>query len=118
MVANRRSASSSPINASSNSRPKSRHGSRDGHAELRADPRHVRYALVGLGHIAQAAVLPGFEHARKNSRLLALVSDDAEKLTKIGRKHGIEGRFAYQQFDDLCASGEIDAVYILSLIHI
>ena len=29
----------------------------------------VRYAVVGLGHIAQAAVLPAFLHAQRNSRL-------------------------------------------------
>ena len=40
----------------------------------------IRYAVVGLGHIAQVAVLPAFAHARRNSRLTALVSDDATKL--------------------------------------
>ena len=44
-----------------------------------ATPRKgiVRYAVVGLGHIAQVAVLPAFAHARRNSRVVALVSDDA-----------------------------------------
>ena len=27
----------------------------------------VRYAVVGLGYIAQVAVLPAFKHASKNS---------------------------------------------------
>jgi len=39
----------------------------------------VRYAVVGLGHIAQVAVLPAFAHARRNSRLAALVSNDPTK---------------------------------------
>lgn len=39
----------------------------------------IRYAVIGLGHIAQVAVLPGFRHARKNSRLAALVSGDRKK---------------------------------------
>ena len=43
-------------------------------------PQHgkslVRYAVVGLGHIAQVAMLPAFAHARRNSRITALVSDD------------------------------------------
>ena len=38
--------------------------------------RVVRYAVVGLGHIAQVAMLPAFAHARRNSRLVAVVSDD------------------------------------------
>ena len=35
----------------------------------------VRYAVVGLGHIAQVAVLPAFAHARRNSELVAVVSE-------------------------------------------
>ena len=30
--------------------------------------KQVRYAVVGLGHIAQVAVLPAFGNARRNSR--------------------------------------------------
>jgi predicted dehydrogenase len=43
----------------------------------------VRYAVVGLGHIAQVAVLPAFAHARRNSRLTAQVSDDPTKLKAL-----------------------------------
>jgi hypothetical protein len=39
----------------------------------------IRYAVVGLGHIAQVAVLPAFAHARSNSQLTALVSTKAKK---------------------------------------
>ena len=49
----------------------------------------VRYAVVGLGHIAQVAVLPGFAHAR-NSRLAALVSGDPQKLRQLGKKYAVE----------------------------
>ena len=41
----------------------------------------IRYAVVGLGHIAQVAMLPAFAHAKRNSRLTALVSDDARYIT-------------------------------------
>ena len=71
----------------------------------------VRYAVVGLGHIAQAAVLPAFAHA-KNSRLTALVSGDPMKLSKFSRRYGIENTFSYEDYDDLLGSGIIDAVYI------
>ena len=47
----------------------------------------VRYAVVGLGYIAQAAVLPAFAHARRNSELTALVSDDPVKLKKLARDY-------------------------------
>jgi glucose-fructose oxidoreductase len=66
---------------------------------------------VGLGYIAQVAVLPAFAHAKK-SKLAALVSDDSTKLRKLGAKYGVERRIDYAEFPELLASGEIDAVYI------
>src|SRR5579862_3399260 len=71
----------------------------------------IRYAVVGLGHIAQVAVLPAFSHA-ENSELVALVSGDRKKLQALGGKYGIERRYDYSQFDDLLRSGGVDAVYI------
>src|SRR5262245_23368569 len=72
--------------------------------------KRVRYAVVGLGHIAQVAVLPAFAHAA-NSRLAALVSDDPVKRDEVGDKYQVEARFSYEQYDECLASG-IDAVYI------
>ena len=43
----------------------------------------IRYAVVGLGHIAQVAVLPAFAHAARNSVLTALVSSDPAKLSTL-----------------------------------
>ena len=54
----------------------------------------VRYAVVGLGHIAQVAVLPAFRHAR-NSRLAALVSGDRQKRAQLSRKYKVPA-FAYE----------------------
>lgn len=71
----------------------------------------VRYAVVGLGHIAQVAVLPGFAHAR-NSQLAALVSGDPRKLKQIGKKYGVPLMYSYEQYDECLRSGAIDAVYI------
>src|SRR5467141_1835651 len=59
--------------------------------------RKVRYAVVGLGHLAQVAVLPAFKSA-KNSQLVALVSEDAEKRKKLGRKYGIDRVFSYEEY--------------------
>ena len=81
-----------------------------------ATPR-VRYAVVGLGHIAQVAVLPAFAHA-ENSEITALVSDDPEKLEKLGRKYKVRGRFAYDQYDECLCSGLVDAVYIALPNHL
>ncbi len=74
--------------------------------------RQVRYAVVGLGHIAQVAVLPAFGNARRNSKLAALVSGDPEKLSAMAEKYGAARTCGYDGYDALLASGEIDAVYI------
>jgi predicted dehydrogenase len=70
----------------------------------------VRYAVVGLGHIAQVAVLPAFAHARRNSKLVAVVSDDRTKKREITRRYRLDHAFSYAQFED-CLN-EVDAVYI------
>src|SRR5688572_15777724 len=70
----------------------------------------VRYALVGMGHIAQAAVLPAFAHAKRNTRLTALVSDDPGKLKALSRKYKIDGCYSYDEYEECLA--HVDAVYI------
>ena len=70
----------------------------------------VRYAVVGLGHIAQVAVLPAFAHARRNSRLAAVVSDDRTKRREIARRYRLDSAFSYAEFEQ-CLE-QVDAVYI------
>jgi len=69
----------------------------------------VRYAVVGLGHIAQVAVLPAFAHAR-NSRLVAVVSGDAAKRREIARRYRLDHAFDYDDYE-ACLE-HVDAVYI------
>jgi predicted dehydrogenase len=70
----------------------------------------VGYAVVGLGHIAQTAMLPGFRNA-KNSRLAALVSDDEDKRDKLAGKYDVPG-YGYDQLEECLAREDVDAVYI------
>jgi len=72
--------------------------------------RKVRYAVVGLGHIAQVAVLPAFAHARRNSRLTTIVSGDPEKLAQVGDKYRVPVRGTYDELDACLRN--VDAVYI------
>jgi glucose-fructose oxidoreductase len=65
--------------------------------------------VVGLGHIAQVAVLPAFRHAR-NSRLTALLSDDRAKLKTIAKKYKVEHTHTYEDYE-ACLE-HVDAVYI------
>ena len=50
----------------------------------------VRYAVVGLGHIARVAVLSAVAHARRNSTLVAVVSDDRTKRREIAERYQVE----------------------------
>ncbi len=70
----------------------------------------VRYAVVGLGDIAQEAVLPAFVHT-DNAEVKALVSGDPIKREDLAHRYGARG-YSYQEYDKCLASGEIDAVYI------
>ncbi|QRN97190.1 Gfo/Idh/MocA family oxidoreductase [Archangium violaceum] len=73
--------------------------------------RQIGYAVVGLGHFAQDAILPAFKNARKNSRLVALVSGDPQKHRALGKRHGVPV-YTYDRYEECLALPEVDAVYI------
>jgi glucose-fructose oxidoreductase len=70
----------------------------------------IRYGVVGLGHIAQVAVIPAFAHARRNSQLAAIVSGDRTKRREVARRYRIDHTFTYDEFDECLRI--VDAVYI------
>ena len=71
----------------------------------------VRYAVVGVGWISQTAFLPGVEHTG-NSEVVAFVSGHEDKAAKVGEKYGVSALYEYGEYDNLLASGTIDAVYL------
>lgn len=71
----------------------------------------LRFAVVGLGHFAQTAILPAFRRNR-GFALRALVSGTDQKLRELGQKYKVDTLCDYDGYDALLASGEIDAVYI------
>jgi len=77
--------------------------------------KRIRYAVIGIGSIAQEAVLPGFKNAQ-NSELKALVSGDETKRKQLGERYGISRTFTYEQYDECL--GEVDAVYIALPNHL
>jgi glucose-fructose oxidoreductase len=91
---------------------KPRHNSPPAGRSNRSPRARIRYAVVGLGHIAQNAILPAFAHSQDNSELTALVSDDPVKLRALSREYGVENCFSYDDFELCLHSGIIDAVYI------
>ena len=74
--------------------------------------RKIRYGVVGLGNIAQVAVLPAFEHARETSELVALVSSDREKLAELGDRYDVGQSGSYDELESVLEKARADAVYI------
>jgi predicted dehydrogenase len=73
--------------------------------------KKVRYAVVGAGDIAQAAMMPGIAHTG-NSELVTIVTGDPEKARALAERYDLKDTYSYGQFDALLASGTIDAVYL------
>jgi predicted dehydrogenase len=71
----------------------------------------VRFAVVGLGHIAQVAVLPAFRQVRR-ATLTALVSGSGEKLEQLQQRYRVPHTFSYEEFDDCLACPDVDAVFV------
>jgi predicted dehydrogenase len=70
----------------------------------------IRYAVVGLGHIAQAAVLPAFKHA-ENSELVTLVTGNPEKDRELSKRYSVKA-YTYDDLENALDKEQVDAVYI------
>src|SRR4051794_11052876 len=101
----RRAAGRSGAGSEARVRPRVGGQSPESRSRPQTPKKHVRYAVVGLGHIAQTAVLPGFEHARKNSQLVALFSDDPIKLKELTRKYRVPIAGRYKEYEAFLNSG-------------
>jgi predicted dehydrogenase len=72
--------------------------------------KKIRYAVIGLGHIAQTAVLPAFEHA-ENSELAALITGDQEKHRELSERYGVKA-YNYDDLESAIENEGVEAVYI------
>lgn len=77
----------------------------------------LRYVVVGIGDIAQRAVLPAFEHAYSHARLVGLVSGDETKRRRLGRQYAVQ-TWSYDDYDACLASEDVDAVYLATPNHL
>jgi predicted dehydrogenase len=71
----------------------------------------VGYAVVGLGAIAQQAVLPAFAHSNK-ARLAAVVSGDKEKAEQLAGKFRAPHYYTYEAYAECLKNPAVEAVYI------
>ena len=66
--------------------------------------------MIGLGHIAQTAVLPAFRHAQ-NAKLVALISSDEEKRRKLAKKYRCDA-YSIDDLDTCLERPDVDALYV------
>jgi predicted dehydrogenase len=71
----------------------------------------IGFAVVGLGKIAQGSVLPAFANS-KHAKLVALVSSDRKKATRLARKFGAKSVYLRDEYAACLANPEVSALYI------
>jgi len=71
----------------------------------------VRFAVVGLGHFAQSAILPAFEKVMQ-AELVALISGTPKKLEVLREQYGVEHVSGYPGFETTLRNAHCDAVYV------
>jgi predicted dehydrogenase len=79
-----------------------------------APVKRIGYALVGLGKLTIAEILPAFGSC-KFSKVVALVSGDADKAGNLARQYGVDPAsiYNYENFDNIKNNPEVDVVYIV-----
>ena len=84
-------------------------------------PETVGYAVVGLGWISQAAMLPAFDNAGHNSRLVALVSGEERKRQALSDRYDLSyerDTFDYGALDQCLSRDDVDAIYLAVPNHL
>lgn len=76
-----------------------------------AHAKKVGFAVVGLGALARAAILPSFARV-KNARLVALVSREKKKAVQLAAKHRVPAFYSNDEFAVCLANPAVSAVYI------
>jgi len=79
-----------------------------------APSKPVGYAVVGLGSIAEVAVLPAFRKSKK-CKVVALVSHDLGRAKEMGKKFGVKDCYAYDDYERCLRQPGVDAVFIASV---
>jgi predicted dehydrogenase len=76
-----------------------------------ATRQRIGFAVVGLGNIAQTAVLPAFARAKK-ANLAAAVSRDKNKAARLAKKFGAKTAYGNDEYDLCLRNPAVQAVYI------
>lgn len=79
-----------------------------------AASKSIGYAVVGLGSIAEVAVLPAFRKSKK-CRVVALVSHDLARARALGKKFAVKSCYSYANYEQCLQQPGVDAVFIASV---
>lgn len=72
--------------------------------------KKINWGIIGLGNIAHEfskAII-----STNNSKLIAISSNDENKLKKFIQQYNVEPRFSFKNYQDLINCNEVDIVYI------
>jgi len=76
-----------------------------------AASKRIGFAVVGLGHISEVAVLPAFRHSKK-AKLVAVVSGDERKAKRLAQRFRASDYYTYDEYVLCLNHPQVDAVYI------
>jgi len=76
--------------------------------------KKLGWALVGLGNLSINQLLPAFAKCEK-SKLVALVSGNLDKATKLAARYGVNPKniYNYQTYDTIRDNPEVDVIYVV-----
>ncbi len=76
--------------------------------------QRVGFAVVGLGDFALNEIIPSFGECKK-SKLVAVVSGDANKANRIAQQHGLApgSVYNYDNFDAIRNNAAVQVVYVI-----
>ncbi len=76
--------------------------------------QRVGFAVVGLGNLALAQIIPAFGES-KNARLAAVVSGDRAKAAQVAAEHGVppSGIYDYKTYDRLRDNPDVEVIYVV-----
>ncbi len=77
--------------------------------------QRVGFAVVGLGDFALNEIVPSFAACQK-SKLVALVSGDANKANRVAQQHGLApgSVYNYDNFDSIRNNPAVRVVYVIT----
>ena len=70
----------------------------------------INWGIIGLGGIAQSFA-QGFKDTQ-NSKLLAIASNNTQRLQNFREKFDLEKKFSFSNYDDLINCKDVDIVYV------